>query len=219
MKIHSIQLQTPDLDATIRFYNGVLGMPVSGTAPGTAGFRTGRSALIFTENPEFRGVYHFAFNIPCNQIGGAIDWLRGRGVDLIADPAGQTRIDFASWHAEATYFLDPAGNIVEFIARRDLNNASEAPFGPESLLEISEIAIVVPDVPAWRGWAAQEYGVHLFDKGVAGPEFSALGADSGLFIVAKEGRHWFLTTIPATPAPLEVRFENDAGKVFVLREP
>ena len=219
MKIHSIQLQTADMVAMTRFYRDILGMHFSAIPPSTAQFHAGRSALIFNENQEFKGVYHFAFNIPCNQIGAAIDWLRNRGIDLIADPAGETRIDFASWHAEATYFLDPAGNIVEFIARRDLHNESEAPFGPESLLEISEIAIAVPDVPAWRARAAQEYGGHLFDKGVAGPEFSALGTDSGLFIVAREGRHWFLTTIPAAAAPLEVRFENNAGKVFTLQEP
>ncbi|MCC6458838.1 MAG: hypothetical protein IT260_00105, partial [Saprospiraceae bacterium] len=89
-------------------------------------------------------------------------------------------------------------------------------FGPESLLEISEIGIVTPDVPAWTARAASDWGIYPFDKSQPGPEFSALGTDSGLFIVVRDARTWFLTDIPAAPAPLSVQFENDAGQIFTL---
>jgi hypothetical protein len=43
-----------------------------------------------------------------------------------------------------------------------------------------------------------------------------LGTDTGLFIVVPEGRKWFLTDLPAVPAPMQVGFENDKGEQFVF---
>jgi len=135
---------------------------------------------------------------------------------LIANEKGENKIDFSNWNAEATYFFDPAGNIVELIARRDLQNESEQSFGPESLLEISEIGIVTDDVVAWNTRAAEQWEILPFEKQKPSADFSALGSDMGLFIVVPEGRKWFLTDIPAVKIPLEVSFENDRGAVFEI---
>lgn len=215
MKIHSIKLQTAGAEKMNRFYSEILGLKRGASAPEEAHFQAGYSRLIFSENPGFNGRYHFAFNIPCNQIREAIHWLTQRDIALTPGPNGQALVDFPNWNAESAYFFDPAGNIVEFIARRDLHNASDAPFGPESLLGVSEIAIVTKDVLAWNAGAALDFGVLPFTKSQPGPDFSALGTDDGLFIVVPEGRKWFLTDIPATIEPLEVRFEQ-AGKIFTL---
>ncbi len=218
MKILSIKLETAALGTLADFYRSVLGLHVVTAEPGTVHIQIGSSWLAFTENPGFKRIYHFAFNIPCNQIREAMAWLERSGLELIANDKGETQMDFSNWHAEAAYFYDPAGNIVELIARRDLQNESSQPFGRESLLEISEIGIVTTDVPAWNERAEREYGVLPFEKQVPSPEFSALGTDTGLFIVVTEGRNWFLTEIPATRAPLEVTLENDLGEVFTIRE-
>ena len=216
MKLRSLQLQTAHLPALIDFYHAGLGLPCSRPQPGVVRFQAGGSSLAFTETPGFEGIYHFAFNIPHNQTREAHDWLQQRGIFLIAGPGGNTRIEFESWHAEALYFFDPAGNIVELIARRDLPNANTAPFGADSLLEISEIGVVTPDVPAWTAQAALNWGIGPFDKSQPGPAFAALGTDSGLFIVVQEGRKWLLTDIAAAAAPISVQFENDAGQTFTL---
>lgn len=200
MDILSINIHTPDLDASVKFYQQKIGLKQSGPAS----YFAGNSELKFTENPSHSGIYHFAFNIPCNQIREAMHWLENRAVPLVPDNEGNTLIDFSSWNAEATYFFDPAGNIVEFIARRDLHNESDKPFGPDSILEISEIGIVTEDVLAWNAKAAKEYGVLPFEKSKPGPDFSALGTDTGLFIVVPEGRIWYMTDLPATCPPLEM---------------
>ncbi|MCE7922807.1 MAG: hypothetical protein DYG98_07105 [Haliscomenobacteraceae bacterium CHB4] len=216
MKIHSIQIETPALERIIEFYHVRLGIPY--VADGrVAYFQTSDSQLIFSENPSFTGIYHFAFNIPCNQIREGMAWLERAGIVLIANEKGENQIDFSSWNAEATYFLDPSGNIVELIARHDLQNESEYPFGPESLSEISEIGIVTDDVPAWNARAEREFGILPFDKQKPSSDFSALGTDMGLFIVVSEGRKWFLTDIPAQKGPLKVHFENDKGEMFDLQ--
>ncbi|MBK7937117.1 MAG: glyoxalase [Lewinellaceae bacterium] len=218
MKIHSIKLETAHLSGVVDFYRSVLGLHTASVEPGTVHVQIGNSWLVFAENPGFRGIYHFAFNIPCNQIREGMAWLERSNIDLIANEKGEKQMDFANWHAEATYFFDPAGNIVELIARRDLQNESDRPFGHESLLEISEVGIVCPDVLAWSERAATEYGIFPFDKQKPSADFSALGRDTGLFIVVQEGRKWFLTDVPAVRVPLGIQFENDGGEMFDLQE-
>jgi hypothetical protein len=53
--------------------------------------------------------------------------------------------DFVNWRAKSVYFFDPAGNIIELIARFDLNNASSEKFSSEQFLSLSEIGLVFPD--------------------------------------------------------------------------
>lgn len=214
MKIHTIQLETAALPAVIEFYRDTLGLEVISADAGKAHVHIGSSWLVFSQNPGFQGIYHFAFNIPCNQIREGMSWLERAGITLIANEKGENQIDFTHWNAEATYFLDPAGNIVELIARRDLQNEAEHPFSPESLLEISEIGIATDDVQAWIARAETEFGIPPFDKQKPAPDFAAMGTDMGLFIVVTEGRKWFLTDLPAVKTPVVVNFENDKGEMF-----
>ncbi len=216
MKIQSVTLETPALKPIVDFYQSALGLEVITADPGMAHIRIGSSWLIFRENAALEGIYHFAFNIPGNQIREGMAWLERAGISLIANEKGETQIDFPNWNAEAAYFFDPAGNIVEIIARRDLQNESDHPFTPQSLTEISEIGIVTDDVPNWNTRAETEFGILPFDKQKPSPDFSALGTNMGLFIVVRAGRNWFLTDIPAVNVPLKVRFENDRGEEFEL---
>lgn len=212
MNIQSVRLETPSLAPQCDFYHTLLDLDFQTEADGSLRLRTGASALIFCENVAAAGIYHFAFNIPCNQIEEAKKWLERRAVPLIPGLQGECIIQFPNWHARSVYFFDPAGNIVEFIARDDLANGSARAFGPEALLEISEIGIVVRDVAKWRTEATRRYGVGDFDKQPALPSFAALGSDRGLFIVVPQGRRWFLTDIPATVNALIVDFENEKGQ-------
>lgn len=82
--------------------------------------------------------YHFAINVPQNQFEDAVTWLSDR-VELLSDTeTGDSEIFFEDWNAHAVYCLDPAGNLLELIARHDLSNDSDRPFGSENFLEVSE---------------------------------------------------------------------------------
>ena len=85
--------------------------------------------------------YHFAFNIPANQPEEAIIWAYNR-IELIRNPETHLITNFDNWRAQAVYFYDNNGNLVEFIGRTDLNNNSDAEFSSKSILNISEIGIV-----------------------------------------------------------------------------
>jgi len=140
MKIHEVQLQTPSLSLVQDFYHRLLDLDFQPGLPGTIVLQTGLSQLHFTENASASGIHHFAFNIPANQLNAALSYLRRRSIRLIPNANGEEIIQFPNWHAQSVYFLDPVGNIVEFIARQDLHNDSQRPFGPDALLEISEIS-------------------------------------------------------------------------------
>ncbi len=52
--------------------------------------------------------------------------------------------DFIDWHARSVYFFDPAGNIVELIARDDLNDVADGAFSSRQFRNISETGLVLP---------------------------------------------------------------------------
>ena len=95
-------------------------------------------------------------------------------------------MDYRHWNAHSLFFFDPAGNVVEYIARHDLDNAAKGEFSPADILYASEIAPVVDDVPA----AAQQLGTVVgLDQYRSGSEqFMALGDEYGLLLVMKRGR-------------------------------
>jgi hypothetical protein len=46
------------------------------------------------------------------------------------------------------FFFDPAGNVVDYIARHDLKNSAEGDLSSDDISYTSEIAFVTDDVPA-----------------------------------------------------------------------
>jgi catechol-2,3-dioxygenase len=144
------------------------------------------------------GSLHFAFNVPENRLADARMWLAQRA-ELVPGPNGEEELDFSAWNAHAVYCSDPVGNVVELIARHSLPNESHDPFGPRSLLEVSEVGVPVDDVPAAVAFVEHELAIPLWDGDRRG--FTALGDDRGLFIVVPRGRAWFPTDRPASTPP------------------
>ena len=136
--------------------------------------------------------YHFAFNIPDNKIIQALEWQKAR-TPMLAIPernraAGYPPevVDYSHWNAHSIFFLDPAGNVVEYIARHDLKNGDNSPFSWADLLYISEIGLVVDDVAATAETLKSVASVSQY-KGGDG-QFMAMGDEYGLLLVMKRGR-------------------------------
>src|SRR5438552_5474144 len=136
VKISELNLLRDDLSAQRRFYVDVLHLP--GVMSGdTLSLQAGSSKLTFRQTSGGpSGVYHFAFNIPENRFEEAKAWT-SRRVPLIRSGAGEDSFHFETWNAHSFYFRDPANNILEFIARHNLENGSDRPFDEQSLLCIS----------------------------------------------------------------------------------
>ena len=144
---------------------------------------------------------HFAVNVPPERFEESVGWVRDR-VPLLHDD-----VDFPSWRARSAYFFDPAGNIVELIARE------RAP-GDELFLEVSEVGLPVADVGAAVDWLESELGLPHFDGDRR--NFSAVGDDRGLFIVVPVGRPWLYTDRPAPDAPVRVAIDSDRADELVV---
>jgi catechol-2,3-dioxygenase len=199
MQFESLTLCTPDPATLLPFYTEVLGLPGLVDDEGSLQVRAGTTRLIFRPGPESR--YHYAFNIPENQLAAAQVWLAARTA-IAHNAQGKEIFSFENWNAHALYFFDPAGNILELIARHTLPNASDTPFSAASLLSISEIGLAVPDVPATVAELGRELEITAY-RGEAGDEFTAVGDEHALFIVVKRGRIWFPDTgFPALAVPL-----------------
>ena len=205
MKIKKIRLQTQNLDQQILFYTQRLGLKK--LVENSTGFtcQAGNSELEFYTGPENdpRPTYHFAFNIPAQQIESARDWLITNGMKLFPFKE-QDIIDFPNWNARALYFSDPGGNIVEFIGRRDLKVANPPVFTPGNIMEISEIGFPVPSVKSFYEFLEQSWEIPVYSHISNMTSFCAAGSPRGLFIIVPLQRPWFPTGLVNGIYPTEV---------------
>lgn len=182
-----LRLLTAKLDAIAPFYEKALGLPVTRRGD-TVTIAAGRSRLVFSSATDGTSpYYHVAFNIPENKLGPAIEWTKDR-FELLVDPRTESEIvHFRNWNAHSVFFIDPAHNLLEFIARHTLENANDGAFSPADILNTSEIGVVVEDVPSTAGLLERELGVAAY-AAPPNPAFGAVGDENGLFIVVPPGR-------------------------------
>jgi len=208
MRISEIQLLSDDLDSTHRFYSHVLGLKVSFQDDQKISFIAGTSILTFIRSAKVCPIYHFAFNIPPHLLDEALHWTRQRCAILPLED-GEEIADFTSWNAKAFYFKDNNGNILEFIARYNLNIIVDSHFDSGCILSISEIGIVTDNVPALRKSISKKYQVPIFSKAPLPDNFTALGDDHGLFILSQTARPWHPNQLPAQSYWSRIEFEAE----------
>jgi hypothetical protein len=176
------------------FYHKSLGLKLTEDAPQRLTIAAGTTQLTFRSATASEGkpFYHFAFNIPENKLLKARDWQRQRSALL---PIPKTLrdanypddvVNYAHWNAHSIFFFDPAGNVVEYIARHDLKSDARGDFGPEEILYASEIAFVVDDVPAATKSLTEVSRLSGY-RG-SSEQFAALGDERGLLLLMKRGR-------------------------------
>ena len=138
MRLLNVTLGATDLAAMRAFYVDLLGLSALEDSQEVLAFQVGWTTLRFVRAPSQPAPAHFAFNIPPDAMDAAEAWLRSRTAILVED--GAERFDFPSWNAQAIYAMDPAGNIIELIARRRLaDRLRDQHFDASALLCVSEI--------------------------------------------------------------------------------
>ncbi len=207
MDILKLTLSTSDLEGTKHFYNTRLGLAVINEQETSVSFRAGTTELQFviaTGKP----LYHLAFNIPQNNIDEALQWCLANQFKMLPFQ-NENLVDFPNWNARSVYFLDNNGNILELIARHDLNNATAESFNATQLLCVSEIGLVVDDVLQFCSELNAKYGIPYYEKQPPAPDFSVMGDATGLFIVVPQNRKWFPTAVTSAKFPLQVSFRQN----------
>ncbi|WP_228011950.1 glyoxalase [Flavobacterium hungaricum] len=153
-----------------------------------------------------------AFNIPNNKLDEAIQWCKNK-VDLISIEDQNFIANFENWNANASYFYDNNGNLLEFIARHDLDNSQMAAFSSKSILNISEIGIVNENPLELGKQLAAKHGLEFFSKNTNSEIFAAIGDDEGLLIMVKPNRNWYPTQTPSESNKTEIRIENNGNQI------
>lgn len=218
MEIIELTLLTNDLDATETFYNELLGLPVSDKSPNSVAFLTGHSKLSFKLTDISKPFYHFAFNIPHNKLDDALHWAKSK-VNVLDIENNNPIADFSNWNAQSFYFLDNNNNIVEFIARFDLNNVSPNPFDGSSILSISEVGIPSTDVLNESKQIVDGFGLPYFTKQNPSETFVVVGNDEGILIFVKNERNWYPTTLPSQRHWSRIKLKNQDKQFEIEIEP
>jgi hypothetical protein len=215
MLIKRLELLTLDLIAQRDFYSTVLELPAHLESDSLL-VKAGRTDLLFRQSPpNWEGAYHFCFNIPENQFVHAKAWLSAR-IPLVKDEKGSDEFHSDSWNASSFYFKDTAGNILEFIARHDQQNAVHAPFESEQILQVSEIGLASQDVIAFAKELCEKLGISVY-KQEPQADFTPIGDEDGLLILPVENRIWYPNTgIPARMLSVQVDLDVN-GQAFTIR--
>lgn len=215
MNITRLELLSGDLKIQRDFYANVLDLPVILTSSALE-VKVGVTDLVFKQAwSDFEGAYHFAFNIPENQFPAAKEWILSR-VQLLRDSAGQDEFPSKSWNSDSIYFLDAAGNVLEFIARHNLKNAVDGDFSSEQILKVSEIGLPQEDVVLFANELCTRLGLAVF---MQEPDeiFTPVGDDYGLFVLPARDRIWKPDSgVPAKLLPVHVWGEAN-GKAWEVR--
>ncbi len=208
MKIKHLKLDCANLEEQKYFYTKKFDFDIVEESDESITLKVGASLLTFTENRLKKSYYHFAFNIPYGAMEMAAEWVHKK-VDVIVTDAGEIQ-EFPKWEARSVYFLDPAGNVVELIGRKNFDESKPTKFSKAQLLNISEVGLPVFQVTAAANYIVKTSGANQF--GTSTSTFCAHGDDEGLFIIVdKAEKTWFPTDEPAKEYPLEVVFETEEG--------
>jgi catechol 2,3-dioxygenase-like lactoylglutathione lyase family enzyme len=197
------------------FYADTLALPVTTTDDGIT-VTIGETELEFTPAPG-DPFYHFAFLVPGDRFAAAREWVEQRTELLPRSGTNELIFEFENWNAQACYFHDPAGNIVELIAHRDMEHSPRhGPFEPSELRGLSELGLVgTPTAMAppltdrlalWDGRVADEGGLAF------------VGAKARTLILVPTGRGWLPTGRPAQRHPAQVLIDGDGPPMDVVLE-
>ncbi len=214
--IADIRLLTTKLDEQHRFYEKVLGLPVA-LYDNELIVTAGATRIVFQGTSKADGApfYHFAFNIPENKLALAQSWQKER--TQLIQRGGKDIVDFARWNAHSIFFNDPAGNILEYIARHDLKNAAKGVFSPADILYASEIGLVVDSIPQTVKMIREELGLDVYrDNSEA---FASIGDEHALLILVKRDRLWAPDKTRAAKAhPLVAAIRGLKPASFTMRD-
>jgi catechol 2,3-dioxygenase-like lactoylglutathione lyase family enzyme len=215
MDIKYVEISAKDLPAQRDFYANILELPVN-LDSATLQVNAGETNLVFSQAPsEFIGAYHFAFNVPENQYQAAKQWITSR-TPLLRDKTGNEDFESETWNSTSLYFLDAAGNILEFIARHTLQNGSNEGFASRQILNVSEIGLPSEDVIELANELCTRLGLSVYNQ-EPNENFTPIGDENGLLILPAKDRIWMPDSgLPAKLLPVKVRGEAN-GREWEVR--
>ncbi|MDP2542525.1 glyoxalase [Tenacibaculum discolor] len=219
MTLNEIEIKTTDIKPVKAFYKNIMELPTTQIDNKSICVKAGKSYLKFIEDSEKNlPAYHLAFNIPKNKLQEAINWSTNK-FEFIKKENEEFITNFENWNAYSVYFFDAVGNILEFIARHDLDNATTTQFNSNQILNISEFGIVKDQPDVYGKYLIDTYGLHIFEKNHNSETFTAIGDDNGLLIIVKTNRNWYPTQTPSKASWANIKLSNSGTETILkIRE-
>ncbi|MBT2570591.1 serine hydrolase [Planococcus sp. ISL-110] len=207
-----LTLYTNQLEDMKGFYEYQLGFRIVEEDDSSFTLSIGESQLVFRES-ERAAVYHFALNIPGNQFTLAKWWASERVT--LNRQEGMDEVFYANFDADAFYFQDPAGNVIEFIGRRSVDRMGN--FTVDSLLNISEVSITTPYVKE-VGEQIEEMDIPVRgNKGIDPKSLNFLGSGHAYIILVAPKRTWYFSKQRSETHPLVIEL-SDGRRINITEE-
>ena len=215
MIFKKLNLYTHDLKVTQSFYCELLGFDLLKSDSNSFTLACGQTEFTFSYSAE-AFYYHYAINLPIQVFESAFHHFSNL-VKFIPDPdTGQDIIEHKGWGAQAFYFMDPVGNIGEFISHKTLAVDSGPSFTKQSILGICEIGWPVASIDQTFKYL-EHLGLTQFSGDLH--RFCAAGDARGLFILVNEmEKKWFPTDIPAKNFPWVAEVEINGNLKSISSE-
>ncbi|WP_075035962.1 VOC family protein [Halobacillus dabanensis] len=218
MEIKLVTLLTKDMEKLKRFYVDFLGFELVEERGEGFRLKVGKSELEFMQADKGDDpFYHFAFNIPFHLFTDAKKWARERMV--LNTEEGEDEIEFPQLSARSFYFWDPAGNMVEFIARKNVCYLEEKAFSAGCLKDISEVSLTVANVLEAMGELERSGLKSRDNEPIQRTCLNFLG-DNGThsyLLLVERGRRWIFSDQVSEIYPLEV-YVDGKGSLTVDKQ-
>jgi len=210
MKITKVKLYVHDVQKMEQFYVDLLGFSLLERTADHFTIAVGESRITFEKIYSYiPKQYHFALNIPSNLFQQAKIWAKEH-VGLL-DSEGQDEVYFEFLKAYSCYFYDPEGNIVEFIARQEINSKHDAAyFSTEQVLHIGEINLTTDDILAIAE-QLKKYAIKpIANKKIQLEGLNFLGnyEDGANILLGPSERLWYFSDKKAVISPICIELDE-----------
>ncbi|MEX1189718.1 MAG: hypothetical protein WED33_10710 [Bacteroidia bacterium] len=209
------------------FWTETLGFELISQTALSYTIQVGDSRLTFRpKNTTNSPTYSFSISIPQNQVENALAWLKNENGEFADGPTqpitiirdeltGAEIINKPLYNANSVFFRDAAGNVIELIARNDIENSVEGPFNRSQFLKISEAPVVTKQVRDCEEILDSEFGAKAFPRTTSG--YRPVGGAEGVLLLIIPGRPWIPTeTDLATQYDIEIIVKHPEEKEFLL---
>ncbi|WP_107951528.1 hypothetical protein [Lysinibacillus parviboronicapiens] len=210
MRITKVKLFAYDLPNMKKFYCEKLGLVLLTSNDSFFEIAVGKSILTFEWIPTaIQKQYHFAFNIPSNLFVQAKHWVKQRLEVLQLNQ--QDEVYFEALKAHSLYLYDPEGNVVELIARCEVNPKNDSDsFSSEHLLNIGEINLTTDSIQAVAA-RIMEYGIlPCFGEEIRTDALTFIGnyQDGANILLGPSKRNWYFSDKDAIVSPLTIEVNS-----------
>jgi catechol 2,3-dioxygenase-like lactoylglutathione lyase family enzyme len=210
MHIKEITLFTSTIEKERNFYSQILGFEIKNESDDSFSVQVGQTLLSFIYSVQ-NYKYHYCFLIPSNKLTEALEWMQGRWnvIELEKDRFIER---FENWNANAFYFYDGSGNIVEFIARYNLKNEVNSSFSQNQILNLNEIGVPSNNNALLSNQVKEKMDIEHYSGDQT--RFCTSGNEEGLFLFPNYNTklNWFPTELLTTPCPFEAIITEKANQ-------